>query len=180
MSVNHQFFEYSDTIAARYVKTVPYSISGWRLDPSNKNNRLSFLLSTPERDLVLKNQPRLVDGVLSTYALEQNDFSYDEEVLELYSQEESKMFERLNRAAIEKGLLKPFTDKLPEVDTTNFLSDEEIIEIASVMSLSSFKKRISAIDSKPTLSRILEAANNLNRSANIIRAVEDKIDELNR
>lgn len=172
MSNNHQFIAFNDRVVKRYVKTVLYRVSGYRIDPYRPENQLTFLLITPERDL------KFVPQENARPKIERMNFSYDDEVLELYSDSEVRIFERLNRATIEAGLLKEYKEETPAINTENMLDDEEIEEIAGIRQLPALRKRLSTITSVITLGRIQNAAHDLNRSVSIIKAVEDRINEL--
>lgn len=165
MSSNHQFVEYGDNVVRRYVKTVPHILSGLRLNPHNPKERMEFLLKTPENNFDF--QTRLVKTV-----------DYEEEVLEIYSDTELKVFERLNRSLIESGLLKEYAGEANSVDTTNLLNDDEVNDIAETRQLPVFKSKINKITSVISLKRIRKAIEELNRPVSLVKAVENRIHEL--
>jgi len=172
MSKNHQFIEFEDRIVKRYAKTVPSVLTGLRLNPHRPENRLDWLLTSSAESF----KHVWEDGEKPT--LTRIGFSYDHEVIELYSDAEVKLFERLNRAAIEQGLLKVYTDAAPVVSTHNALIDADVIEIAKIKQLSALKKRLTTLTSVITVQRVLEAAKTLDRPLSIITAIEKRIDEL--
>lgn len=165
MSYNHQIIEFSDSVVKRYVKTVPYAVTGFRLDPHNPANRLDWMLKTDEAQFDF--DTKKVSG-----------FNYENDVLELYSEQEVKLFERLNRRLIEEGVLKVYNEEAPEIDRANMLDDDEVSEIASIRQVTAFKKRISDITSVPTMERIIEAAHELNRPISIVNAAQGRLDEI--
>ena len=87
---------------------------------------------------------------------------------------------RFNKHLIENGLIKEFTESTPVIEDANFLSDTEVADIANIMNLGAFKKKISEITSKVTINRVLSSAREHNRSANNINAIEARLDELSR
>lgn len=169
MSINHQFVEFSDRVVRRYVKTVLHRVSGYRTDPHRPENRLDFLLATPDKDIeytpVEEGRP----------IIKQIHFTYDEEVLELYSDTEVKTFERWNKALLESGSLKEYTFTAPELNTTNLLTDDAVEEIAGIKQLAALRNRLEDITSEVSLKRIRSVAVDLNRSVNVIKAIEDRI-----
>lgn len=172
MSKNHQFIEYNGKAVKRYAKTVLYRISGYRLDPHRPENRLDFLLVTPERDV------EIIPQTEGRPIVRQVRFNYEDEILELYSDTEIRVFERWNKSLIEKGLIKEYNQLAPDVNSNNMLSDEQVEEIALTRQLTALKKKISDISSPVSLKRIKAAAIDLNRSVNIITAIDERLDEL--
>jgi len=166
-SSNHQFLEYSGNVVARYYKTVPYIVTGLRLNPHNPSERIAFVLQTPEEqfDFDLK---------------ERKDISYNDEVLELYSDTEAKLFERLNASLFENGLLATYTGQTVQINKSNYLTDEEVELIAGTRTVSKLQERLSTITSRATVTRILEAAQEMNRPVRIVTAISDKLHELTR
>ena len=171
-SKNHQFVEFEGNVVARYVKTMPQMLTGYRIDPHHTDQRIDWLLASPDNHFrviwIDGQQPRL----------ERETFSYDDEVIELYSEVEKRAFERLNRPALEAGLLAVYTETAPVLDTVNILSDIEIDKIAAIKQLSAFKKRVGVITSIPSLNRIRDAVERNDRPVSILRAVSERIHEL--
>lgn len=132
MSKNHQYPEF-DTPVARWRKAVVYKVTGVRLSPYNESERIDFLLESKE------DQP----------------FSYFDDVIELYSEKESRLFAVLNRAAIERGLLIPYTEAPKEVVTSNALTDDELKDLATYGNKVQFTAKVKEITSWVTLSRLL-------------------------
>ena len=167
MSINHQYIQYTDQVKKRYVKTVPYMVSGLRLDPSDTSHRIDFLLSTPESRFDFDKKEL------------KGDFVYDDDVLELYSDVEVRLFERLNKPLIENGLLKEYIGSPEGVSTDNFLSDEDVEEIVRIKLPNTLRKRISSITSSISINRCLIRAKELGRSYSIIKILQERLAELN-
>lgn len=172
MSYNHQYLEFNDKIVLRYTKTIPGIITGARLDPHRPENRTDWLLRTPEKHFLFK--PR-EDGKID---LERISFSYEDEVLELYSSTEVSIFQRLNRATIESGVLVVYNDIAPDIDTSNVLTDDQVTQIAATKQLLAIRKKLTGMTSIHTIQRIIDAAKTLDRPYSIIKAMEERINEL--
>lgn len=172
MSVNHQFIAFDNKIVKRYAKTTIGILTGYRLDPNRPENRLDWLLASPNQSFQVVWEDGQAPKIIRTH------FSYDDEVLELYSETEVKLFERLNKAAIESGALKIYTEEAPVVDTTNMMTDEEVESIAITKQIPSIKKKIAGINSIVTLKRILEAVEKHDRPMSVAKAIQDRINEL--
>lgn len=162
MSYNHQFIQFEPI--KRFVKTVTHRVTGYRLDPSKTENQIDWLLSTPDSNFNF--ETKKVKG-----------FDYEEEVLELYTAAEVKLFERLNRKLIEEGTLKVYTGDRDVVDLSNMLSDEEVDEVAGIRQTPAIKKRLQTITSIASLNRIKTAAEELNRPLSIIKAIDERIND---
>lgn len=172
MSTNHQFIAFDNSIVKRYAKTTVSVLTGFRLDPYRPENRIDWLLSSPNRLF----QVVWEDGKKAE--LMKTGFSYEDEVIELYSDVEVKLFERLNKAAIESGALKVYNEGAPEIDTTNLLTDEEVETIATIKQIPSIKKKIAGINSPLTLKRILASVEKHDRPMSVAKAIQSRIDEL--
>lgn len=176
MSKNHQFYEFDDQIVERWVKTPAHMISGKRVNPYNPVEHIDFVLRTHRDnfDFQQHNQMQYPD------VDSKRKFVYEDEVLELYTDTEAKLFRRLNRNLIERGLLKPYQGKARDTDMSNLLSDDDVQEIAMIKTLNGFKSKLKAITSVTTLDRIMVAVKANNRAISFLSAIEAKRDELNR
>jgi hypothetical protein len=172
MSTNHQFIAFDQQIVKRYAKTTSSILTGYRLDPYRPENRIDWLLSSPNANF------QVVWEEGQTPRLIRTGFSYDDEVIELYSDTEVRLFERANRAAIENGALKLYTEDAPAVDMTNFMTDDEVEAIATTKQIPSIKKKIAGVYSTLTLKRILEAVEKHDRPMSVAKAIKERIDEL--
>lgn len=173
MSTNHQYLEFSDKVAKRYVKTVINPVSGTRINPYNSAERIDFLLTTPRTSLVEITAP---DGKIT---LERVATSYEDEVLELYSDNEVKSFLRFNKGLIEQGKIKEYSEVAPLPNTANMLSDEEVYDIANTKTIKQLRTRLVAITSPLTVSRVKAAAEDIGRSAMIVKSIDSYLEELN-
>lgn len=166
MSVNHQFIELSELAVKRYTKTVPYIVSGKRLNPHNKTAKMDFTLKTHSKDFDFETKKA-------------KSFDYEHEVVELYSEDEVRFFIRMNRYLLDQGLIKEYFGTNPsQANLDNFLSDEEIKEIAASRTPPILKKKIHTITSTVTLERIKAAAIILNRTIGMIAILDNKIHDL--
>lgn len=174
--MNHQFLEFSDEVKKRYVKTRIEPIVGYRLNPRNgvnPNERIEFLLATPEENIKVTPYG---DG--EPTKLEQTTLTYEDEVLELYTDMEVKSFERMNRLLIENGLLIEYSMEAPEVDKTNTLSDQEMLKLARMKTLAPFKTRIAEITSEHTLRSLLEVMETVDTVTNAqMSVVRERLNE---
>jgi hypothetical protein len=167
MSKNHQYYEFEQDIVERWVKTVPHMVSGKRFNPYSPSQTIDFVLKTATNNFNY-------DKASKSYTADTKvTFVYEDEVLELYSDNEARLFKRLNKGLIERGLLKPYVGVASEVDTSNTLSDDEIDTIASMVNLLAFKKRIGSITSMPTLDRLQSALIRLDRKASFVTALQE-------
>jgi hypothetical protein len=60
----------------------------------------------------------------------------------------------LNKSAIERGLLKPYEELAPAVDTSNVLTDSDIADILDITNHLKLKARLKQITALPVLTRI--------------------------
>lgn len=172
MSKNHQVIEFEGKVVKRYAKTTNSVLTGWRLDPHRPENRMDWMLSSPHRLFTVVWDDGQAPHIART------DFSYEDEVIELYSEQEVRLFERLNRNSIESGALKVYREPAPAIDTTNLMTDEEIEAVAVLKQLTAIKSRIAKINSRITLQRILEAVEKHDRPMSVAKAIQGRIHEL--
>lgn len=169
MSVNHQFIELQDTeIYARYQKTQVAALALERPNPHDLTKRAQVLLVTPESSLrYLKDKDGydIFDG--------RAGIDYDEEVIEIYSAQEDKIFRRLNEKLIADGELVLYQDQRIAADTSNALTQAQVVEIASVKSIPIFKSKLKAVTSVITLDRIRESLIQLGRPMSFVNALDE-------
>lgn len=177
MSINHQFLEFSDQVKKRYIKRDINALSGYRLNPrnaTNPNDRIDFLLVTPEKSLRITGYG---DGNPTKH--EQVDLSYEDEVLELYTDFEVRAFERMNRLLFENGLLIEYDAEAPAINKTNIITDAEIVRLANTKSISALKKRLMEITRVEALKTLLEKMEDVDTATVAhLRAVRERINEL--
>lgn len=172
-SSNNQYIQFEDKVVKRYTKTIPGMLTGRRLDPHRPENTIDWLLHTPETNFrFITNQETRKTELI------RQSFDYGAEVIELYSDIEVRLFERLNKSAIESGMLVVYNDTAPELDTSNMLTDNEVAEIASIKQLLALKKRLSQLTSVHSLNRIARAAEELDRPVSVIKAIKERIDDV--
>jgi hypothetical protein len=155
MSVNNIYLVVPTEPYKKYVKTVPSSIAGKRFN-DRADAEVGFLL-------------RSVPGV----------FSYDDEVLEVYSDREDRFLKQANKSLFESGMLKEYTGNRSAMDTRNIMSDEDVLEIASLRNVMQLSKKLEDIDSKITAQRILDTAKEIGRPAKTLELIEKKVKDLN-
>lgn len=163
MSKHNIYPEFSTNTVARWQKASIHPVAGIRLDPYKEGVKQSFILRSRESNF--------------NFETRQLTFSYDDDIVELYSDKEVNVFRAVNRPAIEAGLLVPYSDTPRQTDTRNALTDEEIAQIASIPQLPKLKKELSQITSLTTLRRIAARIPD-SRAKAFDRAVLDRMNEL--
>jgi len=155
-SVNNIYLVLTDPPTHRYVKSIPSKIAGVRLDADGKN-QVGFVLQSQTS----------------------GEFSYDDEVLEIYSDREDRFLRQVNKGLFKQGLLQPFKGELPDVDMSNVLSDEAIVEIASIRNLPQLQKRLQEITSPFTVKRVYDTAVQIGRPQKTIAAINERLEIIN-
>lgn len=163
MSVNHQFPEYQDAVYARYKKTSTAAIGGNRLNPSDPKERMPFVLMSSFDQFDIETETL--------------QFNYENDVIELYSEQEEKAFKRLNARLFKNGLIEVYKGDVPNFED-NTLSEEEIEKIASTKTLLGFKKIIEEIEELITIARIRDAVARLDRPASFSTAINERYERL--
>lgn len=152
-TLNHQFLTAGEP-HRRFTKTVEHPITGWRLDPDS-GRQIEFILTSPTQE-----------------------FAYDREVLEVYSEREYKFLVQRNRYLFERGLLKEYTGEAEEVDMSNTLTDDEVFALASTRLTSDLHAKLRDITSAVTVRRVLLTAKEIGRPAKVVAAIEQRLGEL--
>lgn len=153
-SVNNIFLVNIEPPVKRYVKTLPSKVGGWRLDAAGKNQIGFILESSP-------------DG-----------FSYDAEVLEIYSEKEDRYLRQTNRVLFTEGFIKEYSGDMPNVDTTNMVSDEDVQMIASTRLPAHMRSKLREYTSVVTLQRIRQAADEMGRARSVMNIIDERLKEL--
>ncbi len=154
-SVNNMFLIAGEPVK-RYVKTLPSKISGSRLEPgSDAVHPIYFVLES------LRDAP----------------FSYEAEVLELYTDKEVKYFMQANKSLVAAGFIKEYNGTISEPDVTNFLSDEDVQIIAAIKTVPALTNRLDELTSRVAVHRVLDAANDIGRPKRFIDAIELRLME---
>lgn len=151
-----------DSVYKRYAKVPVHIVAGDRADPHDTSKNIGWTLSTSEDSFDFNTKKRTT-------------FVYENEVIEIYSELEDKLFKRLNKNLFVNGLLKEYheSDLLP--DFTNFLSDAEINEIVEIKSVAEFQNKLQSLTSEETLKRIRESAVSRNKPIKRIQSIDARI-----
>lgn len=155
-STNNYFLSAGDPVK-KYVKTIKSKVSGSRLEPGSTNIRPIFF-------------------VLETH--DSGEFVYEDEVLELYSDRETKHFLQSNRSLIRQGLLQEYNGEAEPVDTSNMLTNDMVQEIASTRNANELTTRLNTYTSGVSVSRILEAATTIGRPKKILDIINARLTAL--
>jgi len=174
MSHNHQYIEFDSRVVKRYAKTTVGMLTGYRIDPKRPENRVAWMLSSPRASF----HHEWRDG--EKPVLVRADFKYEDEIIELYSEDEIRLFERWNRRNIEEGLLKVYDAAAPDVSTINLVSDEELDKVAQYKQNARIVEKVNEYTSVHTLRRLLSAVEKHDRSYSIIKLINERINELSR
>ena len=175
--------EFNNQIVKRYVRTTTYPVSGRRLNPRNKQNPfevIDFLLATPSDNFDFNVEVDPAGGAVTKTTLQQNKFDYEHEVLELYTDEEVKMFQRLNRDLLTNGDLIEYDDKAPDVDLVNTLSDAEIKKLVRLKTKSIFESKVNELTSLRTLKLVMDALEETDAPMSYARIIRERENELNK
>jgi hypothetical protein len=177
MSIAHQFIAFTDNVYKKYVKTQIGSLSGKRADPTDIHKTMPFVLSTPDSHIKFRT---IKQDDVEYFEVEGHipEIDYENEVLETYSSEEDKIFRAYNKKLLEQGLLVEYTAAAKTIDLTNALTQEDILQLAQIKNIPSFKKEIRFITSAVTLERIRDALIDLDRPMSFLKAIKERIDEL--
>lgn len=162
MAINNIYPTVAQGVFKKYAKVPINMLAGLRADPNDTRNNVGWVLNTDESNFDLSTNSRTA-------------FVYDDEVIELYSEIEDKMFRRLNKTLFAKGLLKEYSEEDLPPNLKNFLSDAEVANIVDMRSLSEFAAKIDLFDSIPTLQRIKEYAIAENKSVKKIHVIDARI-----
>ena len=139
MSKYHQYPEYSDRVVARYQKTIPCKIAGIRLNPHDDVTRMDFLIESREENFI--------DNAVV--------FKYKDDIIELYSDKEARMFKSLNAKLFEDGAIAPYNEAPAEVRMDNMLTDNDVKSLAKFGTKDKFAEKLKEFDSWVPVSRIL-------------------------
>ena len=139
MSKYHQYPEYSDRVVARYQKTIPCKIAGIRLNPHDDVTRMDFLIESREDNFI--------DNAVV--------FNYKDDIIELYSDKEARMFKSLNAKLFEDGAIAPYNEAPAEVRMDNMLTDNDVKSLAKFGTKDKFAEKLKEFDSWVPVSRIL-------------------------
>lgn len=157
---NNIFAHLNEQVFRRYKKTVPYMITGARPDPENIRNRIGFILETDSANFDYEH------GTIKQFVI-------DDEVIEIYSEAEDKVFRKENAALFAQGLLVPYEEFVSiAVTSQNELSDSDITALAQLKNLPQFKKRVQTL-SDVAKKRLKLKLEELNRPISFYKAIDD-------
>ena len=182
-SVNHQFMEFSSKVFKRYVRTTMYPIGGKRLNPRNTQNTyevIDFLLATSPDNYEYTPQIDANSGSVVKTDVKQVAFDYNQEVLELYSEDEYKVFQRLNKELLSDGALIEYDEEAPVVDFVNTLSDADIKKLVRLKTKSIFEGKIKELTSVRTLKLVMTALEETDAPMSYAKIVRERENELNK
>lgn len=165
MPKNNIYLPLSDSVYRRYAKVPVNIVAGLRPDPTDPRVQIGWTLSTAESDYDLVSKKRV-------------NFVYENEVIETYSESEDKVFRRLNKTLLDKGLLREYVGTNNHEISENFINDDEIVNLVEMKSIADFKKALKRFTSLTTLARIKERAEDSGVSVTKIRAIEARTEEL--
>lgn len=154
MSKNNIYLMHSDNCFIKYKKSVKHAISGWRIDPQT-NKEVEFFIVNP-----------------------MDSFSYDDDVLEVYSERENKFIIQRNKYLFEQGMLIEYKGLMSDVDLTNTLTEDEVEAVSTIKNINDLRQRLLDFDSKVTVGRILEKAEFVGRPATFIKAIKQRLEEI--
>ena len=174
MSKNHQYIELQDKVYSRYIKTGVAILSGMRSDPYDPKNRIPYILKTPDSVVIWQEESDNEGNTHLVVPQGRKPIIYEDEVLEVYSEAEDRVFKQLNRKLIESGDLIPYhEERLSDINMSNALSDNDIVLIANSATIPIFKKKIKTITSAPTLLRIDQKLTELGRKPSFKQALAE-------
>jgi hypothetical protein len=151
-----------ESVYKRYAKVPIHIVAGNRVDPQDSTKNVGWTLSTKEENFDIEKQKR-------------TEFVYEDEVIEIYTPLEDKMFQRFNKSLFSLGLLKEYDQESLPPDMNNFLNDSDVLEIVEMKSLTELAKRLQLLTSVATLQRIRELAVSLNKTIRKIQIIDDRI-----
>lgn len=140
MSVNTQFPELSDSAVERWKKVSVHAITGIRLDPYTEGRRMPFLLESKEKNFSADNRTLT--------------FSYEDDVIELYSAREVTLFRALNKYLFEQGLIAPYESGQSIAHLDQVFTDSMLHEMLTLRK-AEFIAKLATIDSWVTIGRLL-------------------------
>jgi hypothetical protein len=158
-SKNHVYYELQDHTYKRYVKTPIGILAGMRVNPHDITQRVPFLLQSDERRVAYEKDEYGFDksDKIATIAPPTED-----DILETYSEEEDRVFRRINAALFAQGLLVETTAPEQANNHENALTDTQIADLCN--NWLRFKKHVPTITASITLDRIEQHLKALNRN----------------
>lgn len=173
MAKNNRYYALASAeVHARYTTTIPAVVTGKRINPLT-NEVEDFALNTTAPFVKFdKNEAGSV--VVKKVGIDQ-----DNNVIDIYSEQEDVAFKRLNRIHFNNGTLVPYTTyKEPTINVHNTLTEDQVVEFAKIKMRATFERKLKDIDSVSTLQRIKEACEVEDKPISFSKAVDARINEL--
>lgn len=165
MAMNNIYHMMQESVYKRYTKVPVNLVGGLRLDPTDTRLQIGWVLHTDEADFDYTTKKR-------------TQFVYDNEVIEIYSEAEDKLFRKLNAGLFRAGLLKEFLETEEVVSSPNFVNDSEINRIVEIRSITDFQTELANFDALATLERIKQQLIDQGKSVKKVQLVENRIKEV--
>jgi len=165
MALNNIYFTLQDKIYKRYTKVPVNVVGGLRVDPTDTRLQIGWVLTTGEDSYDYSTKKR-------------TKFVYDDEVIEVYSEPEDKLFRKLNSGLFRSGLLKEYNEENELVDSPNFVNDAEILRVIEIRSLAEFEAALKKFDAVATLERIYQQLIDQGKSVKKVQLVEARLKEV--
>jgi hypothetical protein len=165
MAVNNIYFTLQDQIYKRYTKVPINVVGGLRVDPTDPRLQIGWVLKTDEDSFDFATKKR-------------TKFVYDNEVIEVYSESEDKLFRKLNSGLFRSGLLKEYNEENELVDSPNFVNDAEILRVIEIRSVAEFEAALKKFDAVATLERIKQQLVDQGKSVKKVQLVEARLKEV--
>ena len=119
-------------------------------------------------------------GAVTKTTVKQEKFDYEQEVIELYSEDELKLFQRLNRDLLVNGDLVEYNDKAPVIDLVNTLSDTDIKKLVRLKTKSIFEAKVKELTSLRTLKLVMAALEETDAPMSYAKIIKERENELNK
>ncbi len=139
----------------RYLRIPKHGITGWRLDPDDRDRKIIFEL-TPTDDT----------------------FMYERDVVEVYTDKELKFFKQANKYLFQQGFLTEYIGEPEPIDTSNMLTDAQVLEIASERSVKRIEAKLKELTSLVSVQRIYDTATEIGRPSKTLEIMKARLDEL--
>ncbi len=165
MAKNNIYLTMNHDVHRRYAKVPVNIVAGLRPDPVDPRIQVGWTLNTAESDYDLATKRRI-------------NFVYENEVIEIYSEAEDRVFRKLNQALLNAGLLREYVGTAETEVSANFLTDDQVLEIVNIRSIADFKRELQAITSPVTLQRVKERAEDSNVTVSKLKALDARMQEL--
>lgn len=155
MATKNNIYAIAGEPIARYLRVPKHGITGWRLNPEDHDKKIEFEL-TPINDT----------------------FDYERDVIEIYSDKELKLFKQANRYLFTQGFLTEYEGEPEPIDTTNMLTDAQVLELASERSIKRIETKLGELTSRVSVKRVYDTAVEIGRPAKTLAVMKARLDAL--